>query len=386
MLSFLSSLLPLPGRGTDIPDIIALKVFGGVVAFLSSMMPERSAKKIVAIVLLLLGVPVKSTVRYSGLKKSALYNLRAELRNLTQGADFTGFVRRQCTVMEGRGRKSPIRDIEDEIIAHIESTNCFTLAEIRQWIADEHGIKVSARHLSGFLKGKGIRKLKGGSIPAKADPEKQKEFYSGTLLPLMEKAGKGDHILYFVDAAHFVLGNDFIGSVYCRVRRFARTRSGRSRYNVLGALDFVTKKVITVTNSDYINADSVCALLKKVRAANEGKTIYFVLDNARYQKCTLVQELAGTLRINLVYLPSYSPNLNLIERLWRFVKTELRRSAWDDFKAFSSKIDTIIDSTTKENAHKISSLIGQRVQLYYGYVNLDDYTLSPPSASKEGAA
>lgn len=125
---------------------------------------------------------------------------------------------------------------------------------------------------------------------------------------------------------------------------------------------------------------------EKIRAANGGKTVHLILDNARYQKCDIVQELAGALQINLVYLPSYSPNLNLIERLWRFVKTELRRSAWDDFKAFSSKIDAIIDSTTKENAQKISSLIGQKVQLYDDYVKLDDNTLSPPPPAKEGAA
>jgi len=45
-----------------------------------------------------------------------------------------------------------------------------------------------------------------------------------------------------------------------------------------------------------------------------------VLDNARYQKCHLVQNLAATLNIELLFLPTYSPNLNLIERLWKFVK------------------------------------------------------------------
>lgn len=385
MLSFLASLLFRSNGGADIPDIFAMKVLEGVVSFLSAMMPERSARKIVAIILLLLRMPVKTAARYSGFKKSSVYMLRRELRKLGPDADFAGFVRRQCTVMKGRGRKSPIRDIEDEIIAHIDSSNCFTLMEIRQWIADNHGILASTRHLSAFLKRKGVRKLKGGSVPAKADPAKQREFYCGKLLPLMSKAQKGRHVLYFVDAAHFVMGSDFIGSVYCRSRRFARTFSGRKRYNVLGALDFSSKKVITVTNDDYINADSVCDLLKKIRAANKGKIIHLVLDNARYQKCERVQGLARTLRINLEYLPSYSPNLNLIERLWRFVKTELRRSVWDDFQAFSSKIDAIIDSTTMENATKINRLIGEKVQLYDDYVQVDDNTLSPPP-SNGGAA
>ena len=199
----------------------------------------------------------------------------------------------------------------------------------------------------------------------------------------MQKARHNLHALYFVDASHFVLGNDFIGSVYCKTRRFARSFSGRKRYNVLGALNFVTKEVLTVTNDDYIKADSVCSLLKKIREANERRAVYLVLDNARYQKCACVQELAQSLKINLVYLPSYSPNLNLIERLWRFTKTELRRCAWSDFEVFSSRIDSIIASTIGENAAKINRLIGEKVQLYDGYVKLDENTLTPPPAKKD---
>ena len=385
MLCFLLSLL-FNSDGNGMLDAIAEKVIEGVISFLETMMPKRSAKKIVAIILLVLHAPVKAVVRYSGFQKSSIYTLRGEILNLKPDEDFFHFIMRQCTVKEGRGRKSPIRDIEEAILAHVDASNCFTLGEIKQWIEEEYNIKVSKKHLSAFLKRNGVRKLKGGSIPAKADPKAQRDFYNGTLLPLMDKAGKGRHVLYFVDAAHFVMGSDFIGSVYCRIRRFARSYSGRARYNVLGALDFASKKVITVTNDSYINADSVCELLKKVREANKGKIIHFVLDNARYQKCEKVQELARNLRINLEYLPSYSPNLNLIERLWRFTKSELRRSAWSDFTAFKAKIDAIVDSTTKENHEKINTLIGQKVQLYDDYVKIDDNTLSPPPPKKEETA
>ena len=48
-----------------------------------------------------------------------------------------------------------------------------------------------------------------------------------------------------------------------------------------------------------------------------------ILDNARYQHCALVIEKARELKIRLVFLPPYSPNLNLIERLWKFVKRKV---------------------------------------------------------------
>ena len=130
-------------------------VIGGIVVFLAAMMPERSAKKIVAMILLLLHLPVKSVAVYSGFKKSSVYSLRRAMRQLC--SDFAGFVARQCVVAKGRGRKSPIAGIGKDILEHIDSTNCFALAEIQGWILDTHGIKVSRQHLSRFLKENGYR-------------------------------------------------------------------------------------------------------------------------------------------------------------------------------------------------------------------------------------
>ena len=180
----------------------------------------------------------------------------------------------------------------------------------------------------------------------------------------MERAGKGEIALLFLDASHFVMGCDFLGYVYGRVRRFVQTWSGRKRYNVLGAMDFITKKVYTVVNDSYITATEVCEMLRKLRTEYADRTIHLVLDNARYQKCKAVLEVAATLNIHLEYLPPYSPNLNLIERLWKFVKGELRTKYYNDFTLFCKKIDSVIDSTTQTNKTKIDMLIGQKVQLF----------------------
>ncbi len=180
----------------------------------------------------------------------------------------------------------------------------------------------------------------------------------------MEKAQRGEVALLFMDASHFVMGCDFLGFIYGRVRRFVLTFSGRKRYNVLGAIDFITKKVLTVTNDKYITATEVCEMLWKISKEYEGKITYLVLDNARYQKCKAVQELASKLGIRLVYIPPYSPNLNLIERLWKFVKAELRTKYYDNFSLFKDKINSIIDSTTHENQARICKLIDEKVQLF----------------------
>ena len=86
----------------------------------------------------------------------------------------------------------------------------------------------------------------------------------------------------------------------------------------------MAKKVHTVTNTTYITATEICDMLRMIAREYAGKKIHIVLDNARYQKCEMISSLAKELAINLVFLPPYSPNLSLIERLWKFVKGKLR--------------------------------------------------------------
>jgi len=114
----------------------------------------------------------------------------------------------------------------------------------------------------------------------------------------------------------------FLGFLWSFTRYFIKAPCGRQRFNVLGAINAITHELVMITNDTYINSQSVCELLRKIAGLGLTVPITIVLDNARYQKCALVQDLAMTLKIELLYLPSYSPNLNLIERLWKFVKNQ----------------------------------------------------------------
>jgi len=201
-------------------------------------------------------------------------------------------------------------------------------------------------------------------LPAKADPAKQRGFYENTLKPLMDLAKNKEITLLFMDASHFVMGCDFLGYIYGFTRRFIKTYSGRKRYNVLGALNFITKKVTTVTNDTYITAVEICELLKKTAAEYAGTPIYMILDNARYQKCKIVEELADRLGIHLTYIPPYSPNLNLIERFWKHVKSKLRTKYYEQFTEFQDRIDSVIDDADKNDKSVIDRLIGDKVQLF----------------------
>jgi len=160
-----------------------------------------------------------------------------------------------------------------------------------------------------------------------------------------------------VDAAHFVFGA-FLGYLWCFARCWIKAPSGRQRFNVLGALNAVTHEVITVTNLTYINSESVCQLLVKLVDLGLPVPMTLVLDNARYQRCALVQSVADTLGIELLYLPAYSPNLNLIERLWKFVKKQcLYSKYYTDFTAFTQAIEACLADSQTTHKQVLSSLL-----------------------------
>ena len=167
-----------------------------------------------------------------------------------------------------------------------------------------------------------------------------------------------------MDAAHFVLAS-YLGWLWCATRLFVRAASGRQRYNVLGAFNAVSHELVRVANDSYINAQTVSELLRKISALGLSMPITLVMDNARYQRCRLVQELAVTLKIDLLFLPSYSPNLNLIERLWKFTKKAVLNSRHQQcFGDFRREIDNCLNELTTTHRPRIKSLMTLNFQTF----------------------
>ena len=155
--------------------------------------------------------------------------------------------------------------------------------------------------------------------------------------------------------------------VWCFTRLLLPSASRRKRHNILGAYDPITHEAITVTNDTYINQAVFCEFLEKIANtyANSGRPITLLLDNARYQKCQSVANKAKALNIELLYLPPYSPNLNLIERLWRFVKKQVLYSKhYDSFDTFRNSINTCISELGTRFKNEMQSLMTMNFQLF----------------------
>ena len=185
-----------------------------------------------------------------------------------------------------------------------------------------------------------------------------------TLEPFLEKAKAGELKVFFVDAAHFVHGT-YLGYLWCFVRCFIKSPSGRSRFNVLGALDAITKEIITIVNETYINSQSVCDLMEEIAKRNIGIPIKLIMDNAKYQRCKLVKESAARLKIELIYLPSYSPNLNLIERFWKFVKKKcLYSKYYESFDLFKNAIKKVLENENSKYDEELNNLLTLNFQSF----------------------
>jgi len=128
----------------------------------------------------------------------------------------------------------------------------------------------------------------------------------------------------------------------------------------------ITKEVSTLINNTYVTADTLVDFLKMLRAKyNDKKPIAIVLDNARYQHCFLVKAMATSLNIHLLFLPPYSPNLNIIERLWKFTKKKiLYAKYYDNPAAFHNAIRQFFDNINQEYNAQLHSLLSLKPQLF----------------------
>ena len=192
----------------------------------------------------------------------------------------------------------------------------------------------------------------------------QAEFLDTKLKPKLDAAEAGQGHVFFVDAAHFVFGT-FLCCLWSFTRIYVRAASGRQRFNVLGAWNAVTRELIAVTNTTVVNTETMCELLRKIADLGLTGPITLVLDNARYQRNAVVQALAAQLGITLLFLPSYSPNLNLIERLWKFTKRRALYGRYHPtFRDFQAAIQEVLDGVSTKYSEQLASLMTLNFQQF----------------------
>lgn len=260
--------------------------------------------------------------------------------------------------------KSELEQHAESILDSFLQHPPLTASQAVERVREMTGIDRSPQQIRAFMKRHGLRFIKCGHIPSKADNEAQHQWVETELKPVIEAAQKGKCHLFFCDAAHFVL-QPFLCSLWCASRVFIKASAGRNRINVLGAVHAITKEVVTLNNTTYITSATLIEFLKMLKRKFSDKPIAIVLDNARYQHCFVVKTVARSLGIHMLFLPPYSPNLNIIERLWKFTKKKiLYAKYYNNPKYFHEAIQNFFSNINQNFQQELKSLLTLKFQFF----------------------
>jgi transposase len=227
---------------------------------------------------------------------------------------------------------------QKEILKEELNTNLYaTSQEIADFIFSKFGIRYTSTGLVPLLHRLGFSYKKTKLVPCEVDIEAQKTFVQA-LEVLVEEAKKEGDVVYFADGVH---PQHNTKSAYAWIEKGKEKEilsvSGRSRVNINAVMNAENPCEVVMVESKSVDAESTLTLYKKLEALHpEAKNIYVICDNARYYKNKLLNESLKNSKIKQVFLPAYSPNLNLIERLWKFMRKKVINHhfyrKFDDFK------------------------------------------------------
>lgn len=212
-------------------------------------------------------------------------------------------------------------ELEDYLEEHILPDAKSVIAHIDK----QYKVRYSVSGVTDLLHRLGFSYKKPTHVPGKQDPLKQQAFLD-EYEQLKASKGENDPI-YFADATHPQHNSvPSYGWIKRGQEKELKANCGRQRLNINGAIDIETLEPVTGFY-DTINADSTIDLFLKIEAKHpDADSIYIIIDNARYYHSHLLAEALEETRIKLKFLPPYSPNLNLIERYWKFFKKKIQNN------------------------------------------------------------
>jgi len=202
-------------------------------------------------------------------------------------------------------------------------------------IDKQYGVHYSVSGVTDLLHRLGFSYKKPTHVPGKQDPAQQQAFLE-EYAHLKASKSENDPI-YFADATHPQHNSiPSYGWIKKGQEKELKANCGRQRLNINGAINIETLEP-TTGFYDTNNADSTIDLFSKIEAKHpDAKVIYIIVDNARYYRSCLLKEYTEGTKIKLIFLPPYSPNLNLIERYWKFFKKKVLNNRYyetfDEFK------------------------------------------------------
>lgn len=260
---------------------------------------------------------------------------------------------------------------EQELRDFLQGHTMRTANEIAAHIEKTYHSHLSIIGVTKLLHRLGFSYKKPKVIPGKADKEKQAAFikqYEAT----KENLGIKDQI-YFLDATHPEHNTQAEYGWILKGKKndtYIKTNTGRERLNLNGAINIRNKTAI-VLEEQTINAQAVIRLLDAIAAKQADGKVYIILDNAKYHHALLVRRWRlHHPRFIFLFLPSYSPNLNLIERLWRYFHQKVTWNRYFESFAEFKKTTLAFFKNLKRYKQELDSLLTDNFQVFPSVANL----------------
>ena len=228
-----------------------------------------------------------------------------------------------------------------------------TTKSVISHIKKEFGVVYTVGGITTLLHKLGFSYKKPKGVPGKAKTEEQEAF-----VKKYNRVKKKGLVYFLADSTHPML-NPILSAGWIRKGKEyeVKTNSGRQRVNINGAIEMKTLNVVS-RSCKRVNGSSMCDLLRAIRLKHpKARKVHLILDNAPYNKSNQVRDLALELKIKILYLPAYSPNLNPIERLWKFMKKEVMANRYfPDLETFQRELMLFLRGIRKHR-QELSTLI-----------------------------
>jgi len=268
---------------------------------------------------------------------------------------------------ENGGSKEKLSfEFSQKLIKHLQLHTYLYTKDIVAYVSSTYGIRYSISGMCDWLKRNQFSYKKPSLVPGKANLENQ-EAWIFEYFKLKQNL-KGDETICFMDGVHPTHNTQLShGWIRKGVRKEICSNTGRRRLNISGAVDILERKLHFQEDS-MLNAETTISFLEKISKAYPTKRqVHIFADNAKYYKNRAVQSYLNNSKIKIHFLPPYSPNLNPIERFWKWMKERvLYNTYYQEFDDFKQAIFGFLQSVSRlDSKSDLGQVFSSRVRDHF---------------------
>lgn len=308
----------------------------------------RLITKIAALLMLAMDIPAEEVADIWGITVRTLYNWRNA---------FLAYGTKSLTASRKKGCPAKLSERQKEELKQIVldgpqkagfSRGTWTAAMIRDVIEKKYKVSFNPRYVCDLLKQIGLSYQKGKYISDKYDSEDRVLWKNETWPSIMQRAKQEEAVILFEDEVGFALWGS-LGYTWGLAGKqpLVKTTGRRKNLKAFGVIDYFTGRFVFQTEENKLNSSSYINFLKKVLRRFSGKII-LIHDGAPYHKSKATKEFMDSQeRLETVRLPSYSPEFNIIEHLWKKAKAKTHNIYFPDFQSLKKHVRKVLRSFQK---------------------------------------